>query len=432
MAVDCILIPVIRSEWCVLVDYLYNMPRPASQSVPLSLVMSLDAEWMAEEKIFLRKLIGSTLAGRNFNRIEFISCCIPPPQSVYLRTRVQKYYEAPLPYGLKSGPNMQFFRSIREVIGRQICRHALILLETDAIPLMDGWIERLNCDLAGMRSDFLVAGARYEGEDTLPESIREHVNGNAVYNLSHPQFEPFLADWEGLLLEAVKKEPDLPYDVAIEWAFANQDVLNKHSGQYLQKLEPLYRSNVKHLKRMVNIAGQHEYSAEYIFRVDSFWKQFPEAVILHCKAALPYARHLRAKKVFIKADKFLIMDCRRRFRNRLKLRSGINNSDPDIMQRSFSKDELPDNELFDGGAKQNWIYRMAEELLTNSSNDQHAISVFALACALRIRTDTGAFAAALTQVPILRKALRHTLNTVESRVRKTLLKTMIRRHFQWF
>ena len=76
-------------------------------------------------------------------------------------------------------------------------------MEADSIPVTHHWLEAILNELAA-RSPFSVLGAHYAGHnwDKYPidsnivtPALRNHLNGNAVYNTSHPLLQEVLMTW---------------------------------------------------------------------------------------------------------------------------------------------------------------------------------------------------------------------------------------------
>lgn len=294
--VDCIMMPVVRHDWTALVEQLRSLLRPAEKTGNLTLVLSLDAEWIEEEKDYLLRVLDTSGTRQFFSWIEFLSCRIPPDESVYLRHSPREKNGASLKYGWKSGPNIQFFRSVGFVAKSLPQMRSLLLMETDLIPFREGWLDRLNAELAGLEN-CLIAGARYQGETIQSKHLKDHINGNAVLNLSHPDFREFFAAWEALLIECMPLAPENPYDVIIEWALSKKRSLTGQARECVAVMERLYLPGKRYLKSIVNLGGPHEALPGYQFRAADTLDRFPDMVLLHCRAALPYAGQLRVCKV---------------------------------------------------------------------------------------------------------------------------------------
>lgn len=100
----------------------------------------------------------------------------------YIKTKVREIAYNTLPIfikpsiGLKSGPNLQFFKSL------ELCSNDgyTLLNEVDMIPIIPFWQEACNSAIDA-NPDSLIIGSRYKGLSTLGKDISSHINGNALY-----------------------------------------------------------------------------------------------------------------------------------------------------------------------------------------------------------------------------------------------------------
>lgn len=91
------------------------------------------------------------------------------------------------------GPNAQFNaligNGIKGKFGKEI--QNIYLMEPDSVPLKKHWLDALLKEMEE-KASFMILGSRYKGEDwvdfvdVLPPELSEHINGNGVYNLTHP------------------------------------------------------------------------------------------------------------------------------------------------------------------------------------------------------------------------------------------------------
>ena len=76
-------------------------------------------------------------------------------------------------------------------------------MEADSIPLITGWLDTLADEIEAKRP-FSILGGRYTGHnwdgfpgDTIIKpALREHLNGNGVYDVNHPLIIRGLADFD--------------------------------------------------------------------------------------------------------------------------------------------------------------------------------------------------------------------------------------------
>lgn len=115
-----------------------------------------------------------------------------------------------LPWGLKSGPNSQFFA----ILSRMAKLHN------------EGWVLQLEADVHSLRpikptdlpshsDDLWVMGAltHKSGLRTLERRLWGHLNGAAFYHIGNPQFRRFLNTvWKPSLLYLLHQRPDYAYD----------------------------------------------------------------------------------------------------------------------------------------------------------------------------------------------------------------------------
>lgn len=291
--IGCVLIPTIRKEWADLVDWLRCLPKPRLlHSEEVVLVLSLDDAWSDDDKWLLHAVITQSAAPFAWSRLEFCDCQIPAEESVYWRSIPPHWAEQPLRYGTKSGPNMQFFRSMQWIKDRGISLGSVLLLETDTVALAPGWLDAIEDELRSA-GDFLLAGSRYVGQTELHHSYVDHINGNAVLNVAHPQWQQFITLWEEILLEAVPQFPDAAYDIVLEWCLARaRDGVDDRLQTCAVKLAEHYLPRRLHLSSIVNLGGPFEASDDFSFDPLDTLKRWPRAGVIHCRTALPFRHEL--------------------------------------------------------------------------------------------------------------------------------------------
>ena len=116
MIINLVLTPIIRKELPELLEWIAHCPRPGYAA---TFMFSIDDSWRPEEKLTVMEAFDSSqLKEAN---IHFIDCKIPVEQSFYQKTKNIIDFDAKTyPYGLKSGPNLQFFNSLNIFRMRQI------------------------------------------------------------------------------------------------------------------------------------------------------------------------------------------------------------------------------------------------------------------------------------------------------------------------
>jgi hypothetical protein len=91
------------------------------------------------------------------------------------------------------GPNVQFYRAVR-FINEQPAPSSKVFyyMEGDSIPLAHNWLDGIATEIYS-KSPFSVLGGRYAGhnwdpfpgDDVIVPSLRNHLNGNGIYNVEH-------------------------------------------------------------------------------------------------------------------------------------------------------------------------------------------------------------------------------------------------------
>lgn len=137
---------------------------------------------------------------------------------LFLPASIDFYGRSPLerkpwsPWGLKSGPNFQFFRILQDMCAAHRSQWVL-QLEADTVPLRPvkeadiGWfLHDPNAWIAGAAADFAKKGS-------LSSSTANHLNGAAFYRIGDPMFIRFLQlTWTRSLLYLVNYRPAIAYD----------------------------------------------------------------------------------------------------------------------------------------------------------------------------------------------------------------------------
>ncbi|CAJ1948315.1 unnamed protein product [Cylindrotheca closterium] len=115
-----------------------------------------------------------------------------------------------------NGPNRQFERTARALKDEGI--DLFYLMEMDSIPISEYWLDTLVEEIQTQPIDFSILGSKYRGDNwdnfysTLPSSLVNHINGNAIYNLTNGFFWLLV---EQLELEAKSVENSVAFDYRI-------------------------------------------------------------------------------------------------------------------------------------------------------------------------------------------------------------------------
>ena len=155
-----------------------------------------------------------------FTSLHHIEAAIPTHMDLYERNHVQ------LNRHWVNGPNSQF-RSIMEFIqrrneeekskGMEPYYEAVLILEGDSRVQTIGWLDWV-LDEMKSKAPFAILGSKYKGhswdnfKDQMPKALLEHINGNAVYNVTHPLTEHYVAE---LKEEELTFFNAIPYDYRI-------------------------------------------------------------------------------------------------------------------------------------------------------------------------------------------------------------------------
>lgn len=167
-------------------------------------------------KIILNKKCQSNLLVSDlqkiFSDIEIINLYLPPEDDLYI-SELKPNQALPI-YGLKSGPNITFFKTL----DRMKRYNTTLLLETDCL-LGDNWLERIyhytkHCN------GFLISGALYDGLvfTKAGSAMMNHINGGtALYSTSHDVLSKLLDMSSFFLKKQISNNmPGLAYDYAIK------------------------------------------------------------------------------------------------------------------------------------------------------------------------------------------------------------------------
>lgn len=258
--ISTIVIPMTRKDITELHELFKVMPAPGGQGRPggkRRLIVSLDLGLDGA----LRENIAAAFAENRLERwfdLDFLDCGLAPDESFYLRAMPEDFDRQKYPYGLKSGPNLQFFRTLQQARRLSSPEGAVMLLETDMTPLMPGWLHEIEAEVRAT-GDFLVAGSAYAGTSELAADIRNHINGASVYNWSHPDFPDYLSLWDEVVRLACRFAPWHAYDVIPEWICFNAHRFEDAAeAETIRRFVALYRARGKRIGTIANLSGPAE------------------------------------------------------------------------------------------------------------------------------------------------------------------------------
>src|SRR5690348_8356323 len=131
-----------------------------------------------------------------------------PEENIYIRSGQDRPAYIPR-MGLKSGPNTQFFKSIRDCCNGE---NTVLMNEVDCFPVSKYWLSRI-ANLVQGAEPFWVLGSPYRGYGRLGSDIVAHVNGNALYGVGTTGFNDVLMKyWYEGLVDAISINPEMAYD----------------------------------------------------------------------------------------------------------------------------------------------------------------------------------------------------------------------------
>lgn len=290
--INAILTPIIREEMDYLKIWLKSCPPPGRTD--LELYLSIDSEWLETEKNNLLEIIEASNL-KTANNIVFINCEIEKEQSFYKKEKTSTFDVSGFPYGAKSGPNIQFFRSMRFVMSVANCSRDVLLLELDAYPLRKNWLTELNARTLWLKNSVFVAGSHPAWVETSG-LIRTHVNGNAIYFTSNKDFPEFLSEWERLLLDAIPINYDLAYDAVMAWAY-HFSKLNSMENAALCRWKELMDHEYRY--RVIDITSQL-INIGHLSSVDGFDNKLREILCQNTDLLIIHGKYIENKKDLIR------------------------------------------------------------------------------------------------------------------------------------
>lgn len=293
---DSILIPMINSEIPQLKTWLRYCPSSGVRKG--CIFLSIDTSWSENLKEEItRTFTRSALYDEDWD-LKFVNCNMNPNESFYIKDSAAEINLDLYPYGQKSGPNMQFFRSLMALRDFTKEYPRVLLMEVDAFPIADGWAKKLNEKVPCITKDILIAGARYAGASVLSPQIQSHLNGNSIYFIGQNDFYRFLECWEKLLLSGNRIVPFLAYDIVISW-YVNYKQTNikvkSLENDNARFIEDCYRHRFLDLsKYLINYGGPVEADNSFVLDAQKFIDQHPNAIIVHGKCFNESIYKLRA------------------------------------------------------------------------------------------------------------------------------------------
>jgi hypothetical protein len=210
MNIDCIIVPTTKKE-SPDISILFACWHLLNQGAKIAnnLLITLPGANDPRTEDDIRRLIKLFRIDSLFSSIEITFLCISDDEDIYVKHGQAWPNKIPR-LGLKSGPNLQFFHSLRLARSHKFS----FLNETDVFPLRTDWLTQLSSTLR-VGQDW-VLGSNYRGDTILGLDIVNHINGAAVYATGLKEFQSFCdLYWEPGVEEMCKVQPDTAYDIWI-------------------------------------------------------------------------------------------------------------------------------------------------------------------------------------------------------------------------
>lgn len=156
--------------------------------------------------------INTTYLSKIFRSVKIINLELDDNEDIYLKS-LPEGHQLPK-YGLKSGPNISFFQTIK------LCTkyNSTLMLETDCM-LGKDWLSRLY-NYTKYSNGFLVSGATYDGSvfAKAGSTMLSHINGGtALYATGHNVLQQLIIVLSIFLQNQIKKNMiGLAYDYALK------------------------------------------------------------------------------------------------------------------------------------------------------------------------------------------------------------------------
>jgi hypothetical protein len=200
-----------------------------------------------------------------FKSVEVVYANITKEDDIYTSELLKDMPE----YGMVSGPNILFLGCM------DYCKkfNTTLLLETDCF-LKKSFIHELEM-FTKYSGGFLVAGSTYDGMTKImpPNNDFYHLNGVALYKTGDHVFQHVLEQLSTFIIESVKDDPYLAYDIAMTRMVFRNINLEKHGGDNWKRVfKQFIKTNL-----FVNLSPMRDMN--YLNIND----KFPDAVVIHKK-----------------------------------------------------------------------------------------------------------------------------------------------------
>ena len=192
--------------------------------------------------------------------------------------------------GFRAGPNNVFFAALDTV--RTHWGHSLYM-ETDCVPIRPDWLGQVNRHLQGAEPAW-VTGSIYRGADALGPREKRHINGNALYATSDPDFQRFVDTvWRPRLAEIIAERPEVPFDCLIEALYETADARLGDADEGWKTLRNLSHK-FRYSALIPNITSEDGTLHALANQVADILRESPESCIVHTRKLANFTDALRS------------------------------------------------------------------------------------------------------------------------------------------
>jgi hypothetical protein len=282
-------------DFANLLFYWNLVDRNIEKKENIDLVLAFD-NLSDESRRLLEEIIEASNLAQYFSSVKFHLANIPAQHNFYIRDPDHPFDPAATPYGLKSGPNYQFFRLMDHFAKKDY--QYVYFCETDCFPIKPGWAEAI-FDEALDNDPFYVLGSAFLGKSRVDPMIALHVNGAAVYSPGADGFNEYRSNWERILLQLVPELPYVAYDWALDYYFYQR--VRRENWESLTHFDFYsyinFRKKTKFADSIINLAGELETKGQNRYSLPELYKFFPYAYIVHAKYYLDDLTWLSLQKL---------------------------------------------------------------------------------------------------------------------------------------
>ena len=147
-----------------------------------------------------------------FKNVEIINLKLTPQEDLYIKEATPSLLYVPK-HGIKSGPNLMFFKSIRKFKEY----NTILMMETDCF-VKKRWLSKIK-NFVVHSNGFWISGATYDGviHCKAGSYMMTHINGGTgLYATGDKNFQIFIDKAEEFIVNKIKNMPYLAYDCGIK------------------------------------------------------------------------------------------------------------------------------------------------------------------------------------------------------------------------